>query len=229
MTTPLPEGILLLDKPAGKTSFFLVTLLRRLLHVKKIGHAGTLDPFAKGVMVMLVGQNYTKLSNRFLDQDKEYVAKVRLGIETDTFDPEGKIVATSDKVPTLDEVETILKEFQGSIEQIPPMFSAKKVNGKKLCDLARKGQVVERAPIKVEVAISLLAYHYPYVELQISCSKGTYVRTLAQDIGKKLGCGAHVEELTRTRSGSFTLSECLSTEDLQPEKIHAHLRRTARS
>ena len=223
---PTTEGILLLDKPAGKSSFFLVTLLRHKLHVKKIGHAGTLDPFAKGVMVMLVGQNYTRLSNRFLDQDKEYVAKIRLGIETDTFDPEGKIVATSEIVPTVDDIRSVLQEFQGTIEQIPPMFSAKKINGKKLCDLARKGQVVERAPVKVQVAITLLAYEYPYLELQISCSKGTYVRTIAHDIGKKLGCGAHVAELTRTRSGNFSLSECLSTDDLQIEQIHAHLKRT---
>lgn len=208
------EGILLVDKPKGPTSFSLVQTLRKRLGVKKIGHAGTLDPFATGVMVMLIGRRYTRLSDHFLCNDKEYVAEVRLGITTDTYDSEGQIILQSSHIPSFDEIQTVLKEFQGEIDQIPPMYSAKKKEGKKLYELARKGQEVARDPVKITLQTSFVRYEYPILELHISCSKGTYIRSIAYDLGLKLGCGAHLTNLRRTRSGKFNLKDCISEVEL---------------
>jgi tRNA pseudouridine55 synthase len=205
----LPSGILLIDKPASKTSFALVGVLRRFFKVKKIGHAGTLDPFATGVMVMLIGKQYTKLSDRFLGADKEYIATVRLGIETDSYDCDGNITWESSIIPSLNDIVKALLNFQGEILQIPPMFSAKKKNGQKLYDLARKGITVEREPVLVKLATILLRYEYPYLELRVTCSKGTYIRSIANDLGKLLGCGAHLTTLQRTKSGKFYLENCI--------------------
>lgn len=202
-------GILLINKPKNKTSFSLVGALRRLLKIQKIGHAGTLDPFATGVMVMLVGKQYTRLSNTFLDADKEYVAKVLLGVETDSYDCDGQVTRTSDKIPSTLELTQALTHFSGDIEQTPPMFSAKKVKGKKLYELARKGITIERAAVKVHIKTELLSYDYPIVNLRIQCSKGTYIRSIAHDLGTMLGCGAHLIDLQRTRSGSFKIDDCL--------------------
>lgn len=222
-----PNGILLVDKAAGSTSFYLVSLLRRLTHIEKIGHAGTLDPFATGVMVMLIGRDYTRRSDEFLCSDKEYKATLQLGINTDTYDLDGQITSRSDKIPTLKEIELALQTFQGEISQIPPMYSAKKVEGKKLYDLARKGIVIERQPVKVKVDIKLIKYNYPMLEILVSCSKGTYIRSLAYDIGQFLGCGAHLFELTRTRSGFFCLEDCLPQDLLKAKEydITPHLRK----
>lgn len=203
------EGILLLNKPVGKTSFNLVSSLRRRLGVKKIGHTGTLDPFAEGVMVMLVGRSFTKKSDYFLHQGKEYIAKAKLGEETDTYDSEGKVIKCSTFVPPLELIEKQLEKFQGEIEQIPPMFSAKKQKGQPLYKLARKGEIVERPPCKIVLKTTLLNYSYPYLELKIECSKGTYIRSVAHDLGQFLQCGAHLVTLTRTRSGPFSIQECL--------------------
>jgi len=202
------QGILLLDKPKGKTSFFLVSFLRKLSGISKIGHAGTLDPFATGVMIMLVGREYTKLSSHFIDKDKEYLAKIRLGITTDTYDCDGKITHQSSSFPSLEEVEKNLLQFQGTILQTPPMFSAKKKDGKKLYELARKGIEIPRTSVPVTVRTELIHFKAPYLELRIHCSKGTYIRSIAHDLGTLLGCGAHVEELTRVRCGPYHLKEC---------------------
>lgn len=202
-------GILLVDKPRGKTAFHLVARLRRALSVKKIGHAGTLDPFATGVMVMLIGRSYTRLSDQFLCQDKEYAATLKLGCATDTYDCEGGIIAESNLIPSLDALKEAIAKFQGEFLQIPPMFSAKKVQGKKLYELARQGKTIERAPCLVRCSITLDNYAYPYVNLHVSCSKGTYIRTLAHDIGTALECGAHLTELRRLRSGQFMLKDCI--------------------
>jgi len=222
MTNPTPldptahaaSGILLVNKPKNKTSFGLVAVLRRLLNVKKIGHAGTLDPFATGVMIMLIGRNYTRLSDTFLGADKEYLATAYLGVETDTFDCDGVTVSQSDIIPTLEQIENALKKFQGEILQTPPMFSAKKINGKKLYDLARKGIVVERQPVLIKVQTQLISYQYPYLELRIQCSKGTYIRSIAHDLGSMLDCGAHLTALQRTRSGTYALESCIDGEAL---------------
>jgi tRNA pseudouridine55 synthase len=203
------EGILVVNKPRGKTSFSLVSALRRRLGVQKIGHAGTLDPFATGVMVMLVGKKYTRLSDQFLNHDKEYIARLLLGVTTDSYDCEGQTVSTSAYIPTLTEIQEALKRFQGEIDQIPPMFSAKKINGKKLCDLARKGKTVERKAVKVTVRTDLLHYEYPYLDIQVSCSKGTYIRSIAHDLGLDLKCGAHLTSLQRIRSGAFKIGQSI--------------------
>lgn len=211
---PLEEGILLLDKERGRTSFYYVKLLRRHTHIKKIGHAGILDPFATGVMVMLIGRTYTQMSDRFLNESKEYVATLRFGVATNTFDCDGQVSHTSSKIPTLDAVEETLQKFQGAITQIPPMFSTKKINGQRLYSMARKGIEVVRCPIHINVQIRLLNYSYPHLTLHIACSKGTYVRTLAHDIGVKLKCFAHLEALQRTRSGAFRLEDCIDAKSL---------------
>lgn len=207
--TEQPSGILLVNKSKNKSSFSIVGALRRILKVQKIGHAGTLDPFATGVMVMLVGKAYTKQSDKFLCADKEYEATVHLGIETDTYDCDGTITAKNDSIPTLEELMKALENFQGTIEQIPPMYSAKKKNGKKLHELARKGITIDRAPTRVELETKLIDYTYPFVRLHIRCSKGTYIRSIAFDLGRMLKCGAHLSALERTRSGLFGISECL--------------------
>lgn len=203
-----PQGILLVNKPRGKTAFSLVACLRRILGVKKIGHAGTLDPFATGVMVMLIGKSFTRLSDSFLGADKEYVGRIHLGITTDTFDCDGEIQEKSSLIPSPEELNQALSYFQGEIDQIPPMFSAKKQNGKKLYELARKGQTVERQPVKVKVQTRLLHYEYPYATIAVTCSKGTYIRSLAHDLGCRLGCGGHLVDLQRVRSGDFRLEDC---------------------
>lgn len=220
MTTP--QGILLINKPAGKSSFSLIPQLRKRLGVKKIGHAGTLDPFATGVLVMLIGRDYTRLSDRFLNHDKAYRTQVHLGIATDTYDCDGAIIAQSDEIPTLEEIKEVLSHFQGHIEQIPPMYSAKKIGGKKLYDLARQGKEIERAPAKVHLEIELLEYSYPHIELNINCSKGTYIRSFAFDLGTRLGCGAHVSKLQRTRSGPFLLEKCVEGHELQNPNFNLH-------
>ncbi len=214
MNTP-NNGILLVDKEAGCSSFHLVALLRRLTQIEKIGHAGTLDPFATGLMVMLIGREYTRLSDTFLGSDKEYRATIQLGLSTESYDLEGKITSRSDKIPTQEEIDLAIKTFSGAISQIPPMYSAKKIGGKKLYDLARKGITIDRKPTIVQVAIKLIRYYYPMLEINVACSKGTYIRTLAHDIGQFLGSGAHLFELTRTRSGHFTLEECIPQKSLQ--------------
>lgn len=209
MTTPQKEGILLVNKPKGKTSFYLVKLLRAITKIKKIGHAGTLDPFATGVMVMLIGREYTKLSQEFLTKDKEYLATINLGYVSDTFDCDGNLSFVNDLVPSLEDVQKALSHFSGEIQQTPPMFSAKKVGGKKLYELARKGIEIERKAETVRVSCTLVEYHYPYLTFQCLCSKGTYVRSLADDIGKMLGCGGYLTELTRLKSGDFYLEDCI--------------------
>jgi len=220
------NGILLIDKAAGTSSFYLVSLLRRLTGIEKIGHAGTLDPFATGVMVMLIGREYTRRSNEFLCSDKAYRATMQLGVATETYDIEGKIISQSDLVPTLEQIETILLSFQGEILQVPPMYSAKKIQGQKLYDLARKGITVERAPVAVQLQVKLIRYNYPLLEIEVSCSKGTYIRSLAHDIGQRLGCGAHLVELARIRSGSFLLEQCIPQAELKNPNfsIASHLR-----
>lgn len=205
----LKEGIHPINKPAGKTSFSLISVLRRLTKIRKIGHAGTLDPFADGVMILLVGKTYTKQAEKFLSQDKEYLATLHLGKETTTYDPEGEVIAENSYEPTFAEIEEALCSFQGKITQIPPMYSAKKVGGKKLYQLARRGIVIKRDPVEVILETKLLAYNYPELQLQILCSKGTYIRTLAHDLGQMLTCGAYLKKLTRTKCGPYVLENCL--------------------
>lgn len=225
MTTNNPlEGILLVNKSKGCTSFSLVHLLRKLTGVKKIGHTGTLDPLATGVMVLLIGKKYTRLSDTFLNEDKEYVANIHLGVTTNTYDAEGETTSTSEIVPSQEEVFAVLQHFQGVVEQTPPMFSAKKIQGQKLYHLARKGKEVDRPKQKVFLETELLEYSYPTLTIRVACSKGTYIRTIANDIGQMLGCGAYLEELQRTRCGNFHLKDCINEEQLHNVNIQDFLR-----
>lgn len=221
----MKQGILLVNKPKGKTSFYLVKVLRKLTQVKKIGHAGTLDPLATGVMVLLIGKNYTKLASQFLKETKEYETRLLLGVKTDSFDMDGEIIAKSDIVPNLEDVKKALDQFQGTIKQTPPVFSAKKIQGQKACDLARKGISVKMEPVCVFVETTLLQYNYPHLDLHIKCSSGTYIRSIAEDIGNILKCGASVQDLKRTKSGDFALENCVSLEDIceNPELITNNL------
>jgi tRNA pseudouridine55 synthase len=203
------SGILLIDKPRGKTSFSLVSALRRKTGVQKIGHAGTLDPFATGLMILLIGKDFTRLSDTYLSTEKEYEATLKLGTSTDSYDCDGQVTATSDHIPSLSDIQTALEKFQGTIEQIPPMFSAKKINGKRLYKLARKGIEIPRAPVSISLQTTLISYNYPYLNLHITCSKGTYIRSIAHDLGNLLGSFAHLSELRRVRCGEFHISQSI--------------------
>jgi tRNA pseudouridine55 synthase len=215
------DGILIIDKPAGITSHDVVARCRRILKTKRIGHTGTLDPFATGVMVILVGRA-TRLA-QFLDKDaKEYEAVVRLGAETDTGDRTGELRITNYELRdvTIEEIENVLHDFRGEIEQTPPMYSAKKVAGKKLYELARKGVEIERKPVKVmiyelEVQSSKFKVQSSDVPIRVVCSAGTYIRTLAEDIGRKLETGAHLAELRRTKAGKFGIEKASTLEKLE--------------
>jgi tRNA pseudouridine55 synthase len=222
------NGILIIDKPAGITSHDVVSRVRRILKTKRVGHTGTLDPFATGVMVILVGQA-TRLA-QFLDKDeKEYEANVRFGFETDTGDRTGSRIADcglrNEEIAALlgrIDWDDIFDDFRGEIQQTPPMYSAKKVDGKKLYEHARKGQTIDRKSIKVWIhQLELLesAIRNPQsaiytIRIHVVCSAGTYIRTLAEDIGRKLGVGAHLSELRRTRAGKFDISQSVTLEQL---------------
>jgi tRNA pseudouridine55 synthase len=224
------DGVLVIDKPSGITSHDVVTRTRRILHERRIGHAGTLDPFATGVLVVVLGKA-TRLSQFLTGVDKEYEAIIRLGHSTDTGDRTGTPVpGPSTEVGnwTEQEIEAALQSLRGDIDQVPPMYSAKKVDGKKLYELARRGERVERKPVRV--CIYEFAAMRPEGQLikdnldgtfdfhaRVSCSSGTYVRTLAEDFGKRLYVGAHLAELRRTRVGDFSLDQAISLDEL---KIH---------
>ncbi len=203
------QGVLLVDKPRGKTSFSLVTALRKKTGVQKIGHAGTLDPFATGLMILLIGKEFTRLSDTYLSTEKEYETTLTLGISTDSYDCDGQTTSTSDYIPSPAEIEKALLNFQGTIQQIPPMFSAKKVQGKPLYKLARKGIEIPRAPNEVTLKTTLLSYNYPHLSLHIVCSKGTYIRSIAHDLGTLLTCGAHLSQLRRLRCGDYHISDSI--------------------
>ncbi|HEY8561767.1 MAG TPA: tRNA pseudouridine(55) synthase TruB [Pyrinomonadaceae bacterium] len=224
------NGILIIDKPEGITSHDVVARCRRILRTKRVGHTGTLDPFATGVMVVLVGRA-TRLA-QFLDRDaKEYEAIVRLGFETDTGDrtgaPKDRAASDHELQITKEEIEAVLPEFSGEIRQTPPMYSAKKIDGKKLYELARKGIEIEREPVKITI-YELRVTNSEIVErtgdsglrtldfgLKVLCSAGTYIRVLAEDIGKSLKTGAHLAELRRTKAGKFAIEKAVTLEKLE--------------
>lgn len=212
---PCCEGLLPIIKPVGKTSFYMVSLLRKITGIRKIGHAGTLDPFATGVMLLMIGKAYTRLSSHFLHQDKRYVARLYLGVTTDSFDLDGTPIATSPVVPSLEQIDAALAHFEGGYAQVPPMFSAKKIGGKRLYALARQGIEIPRPAVPVTLHIQKMAYAYPYLDIDVLCSKGTYIRTLAHDIGQYLGCGAHLTALTRTQSGPYRFENCCTVDQLR--------------
>lgn len=201
-------GFILIDKPAGWTSHDVVAFLRGKLKEKKIGHAGTLDPFATGLLIVGVGRESTKRLDEFKNMDKTYVTTMRLGSISDTDDKTGVVQHVSDTMPSEADIDKALSSFEGEQDQIPPMYSAKKVGGRKLYELARKGQVIERQPSRITIyEIKKRAYAYPDVTIEVCCSTGTYIRTLCRDIGGKLAVGAYCAELRRTAIGTYRVEE----------------------
>jgi len=209
------NGVLLVDKPKKMTSHDVVYLLRRKLNIKKIGHAGTLDPEATGLLILLIGKA-TKLSQQFLQLDKLYRTKITLGVKTATGDSSGQVIQ-SEPVPNYehDQLQGAILSFQGEGLQIPPMVSAKKVGGKKLYVLARRGIVIERKPQKINIfKIKITNIDLPDIYFDISCSKGTYIRTLAEDIGQRLGTVAYMSGLRRLACGPYKVEDAIGTSDI---------------
>ena len=222
----IEAGVFLVDKPVDISSFGVVSRLRRILHMKKVGHAGTLDPFATGLLVVCAGRQATKLISRFMDGQKEYLATLRLGVETETQDTEGAVICRRPVGDLSDlEVEECLQRFRGRMMQVPPAYSALKHKGKPLYFYARKGITITKDPREVEITTlertdecKRLSGDEADLSIRVVCSKGTYIRTLAADIGKSLGCGAHLVQLRRIRSGCFTVNESLNWDDLTGEE-----------
>jgi tRNA pseudouridine55 synthase len=216
MQQHISDGILIIDKPKGLTSHDVVDIIRELFKIKKVGHAGTLDPIATGLLVVLIGKA-TKKYNILANTDKQYLARLRLGISTETGDAFGRIVSTS-KIQGLDkaDIENVIMSFKGKIEQMPPMFSAVKYKGKSLYKWARKGIIVPRKKRNVTISdIHIIETSLPDIVFDVSCTKGTYIRQLCVDIGTKLGCGAHMTELRRVRVGDFHISQAVDISRLK--------------
>ncbi len=215
----MTDGLLLIDKPGGMTSMAVTRRIKRLLDVKKAGHLGTLDPLATGLLPMMVGKA-TKLGQFFEEGDKTYIGSMRLGQVTDTLDSEGQLLEEHDPQGiSLEDVTAAAKNFQGEIPQVPPMHSAIKHQGKPLYQLARQGREIERKARTITIyALEILGLTGPDADFEVTCSKGTYVRTLVHDLGRKLGCGAHLTSLRRTRQGLFSIDDALALKDLKPEQ-----------
>lgn len=212
-------GFLNVYKPKGITSHDVVSALRRITKVKQIGHTGTLDPFAEGVLPICIGKA-TRLIE-YLDDDKAYTGTIQLGSSTTTYDLEGEEVNFSDKKVTLDEIEAALDKFRGEIEQLPPIYSAIKVNGKKLYEYAREGKEVKIEPRGVNISNLRILNFYPetrQVELHIECSKGTYIRSIANDLGEELGTYGHLVKLVRVKAGMFEVNNAVSLEHIQTKE-----------
>ena len=211
----MTDGALLLDKPVGPSSNGVLQEAKRLLGAKKAGHGGTLDPLASGLLLLLFGEA-TKFAGLLLDQDKEYLASVKLGEKTATGDAEGEILERKEVTVRRPDVDAVLERFRGEIEQLPPMHSALKRDGVPLYKLARQGKAVERAPRRVRILeLEVVSFEPPRLDLRVRCSKGTYIRTLAEDIGTALGTGAHLSGLRRTASGGFRIEDAVSLEALR--------------
>src|SRR5438093_8574151 len=222
-----PDGVLLVDKAEGMTSHDVVALTRRKLDTKKIGHCGTLDPIATGLLLLTVGRG-TKVQDLLMSEDKEYAGTFVLGVTTDTQDRQGEVIQQR-PVPALDEnqIRTVFEKFRGDFYQMPPMVSAKKHGGVPLYKLARQGKVVEREPRLVHVyRYTIDGVALPEIDFSVLCSKGFYVRTYAHDIGEILGCGAHLKSLRRTKSGRFDVANAVSVaqiNDAPREEISSKL------
>lgn len=213
------RGVLVVDKPAGHTSHDVVMMVKKRLKARKVGHIGTLDPFATGVLPLCIN-DATRLARFLEDGKKEYIATIKLGEETDTYDKEGRVVAREDIASiNREDIISVLMSFKGRIQQVPPIFSAIKVNGTPLYKLARQGVIVERKPKEVEIYdIEIKDIEAPFVSIRIVCSKGTYIRSLAFDAGRRLGCGAHLISLRRTKNGHFSLEHSISIDKLEEMK-----------
>jgi tRNA pseudouridine55 synthase len=213
------DGVLLLDKAAGITSNRALQQIKRLYRAQKAGHVGTLDPLATGLLPVCLGEA-TKFAGTLLESDKAYRTIIKLGERTDTADAEGQVIETRAVSVRRDQLDAILARFRGAIEQIPPMYSAIKLSGKPMYEFARQGQTIERKPRSIQIhSLKIIGFDAPMLELDIICSKGTYIRSLAEDIGMALGCGGHVWALRRTAVGSFGIDQAvtMATLENQPE------------
>ncbi len=211
-------GIVNINKPYGKSSHFVVAVIRRITGIKKVGHTGTLDPLATGVLPICIGREATKLSQVIMDGTKCYRAVLQLGKTTTTQDSEGEVLSEKVVDTNEDEILRVVSAFVGEISQIPPMYSAVKINGQKLYKLAREGKEVERKPRNIiihSIDVIDIDFNNNQVELDICCSKGTYIRTLCHDIGQSLGCGGYMSSLVRTKSSSFLIENSVSLEQFE--------------
>lgn len=219
------NGFLLINKPVGPTSHDIINKLRKITGIKKIGHAGTLDPFASGLLICAVGREATREIDKFVKQDKEYIATIHLGAVTDSYDRTGKVIKEYNGEPISEDViKKAVSGFIGEQLQIPPMFSAKKINGQKMYELARKGKEVERQPCAINIfAMDILNYAWPNLKIKIKCSSGTYIRTIAYDLGERLECGAYLEELERTSIGKNSLVQAVDIREVSSDNWFNYL------
>lgn len=209
--------ILIINKPPNLTSHDIVDRIRKITGIRKVGHAGTLDPFATGVLIILIDEA-TKSQDAIMHQEKEYIGTIKLGETSETFDKTGVITKASDRQPAKKEVVLVLEEFIGEISQVPPRYSAIKVKGRKMYELARKGIEFQPEPRKVFIkSIEILDYQYPYLKIKTVCGSGTYIRSLANDIGANLSAGGYLQELERTRIGNYKLEDAVKLEELTKE------------
>ncbi|MDD5069709.1 MAG: tRNA pseudouridine(55) synthase TruB [Candidatus Omnitrophica bacterium] len=222
MKTNQKDGILLINKAPGLTSHDVVDIARKKLGIRKIGHAGTLDPLAEGLLILLVGKS-TKLFSKFVGFDKEYLGIMKLGEITSTGDSEGEILESKDpSFVTEDRLREVFSSFEGQSDQIPPMVSAVRVGGKRLYELARRGIEVERKPRQIQIYnLEIMKIEFPLIEFKMHCSKGTYVRKFAEDIGAKLECGAHMLKIKRLKIGTYSLDQAHRIDDIN----ESHLRK----
>lgn len=219
MTKSNISGFLLINKPRDWTSFDVVAKLRSITGIKKIGHAGTLDPFATGLLIVAIGRNATKHIDKFVKLDKEYIATLMLGADSDTYDRDGVITQNKNaQDPGIDKIRSVIKNFAGPQEQIPPMFSAKKINGQKLYKLARQGKTIKRKTVNINVyEAKIIDYKWPQLIIRFKVSSGTYIRSLARDIGRKIKTGAYLKKLNRTQIADYRIENSCKLDTLDRE------------
>lgn len=223
MTTP--SGFILISKPLHLSSHGVISVLRRITNIKRIGHAGTLDPLATGLLIVAIGREATKRLDQFTKAEKEYQAEIHFGFESISYDAEGPLTKTYIGEPiALDIIVETVSSFRGWIEQYPPKYSAKKIKGRRLYQLARKNEPIELSPSRVEIkAWEIEHYDWPVMSCRISCGSGTYIRSLAHDLGQKLGCGAYLSGLCRTRIGEYSLDQAVELDKIDKENWQQYL------
>lgn len=226
MATIPSTGFILINKPLKLSSHTVVSRLRKISGIKKIGHAGTLDPLATGLLILAIGREYTKKIDQYVKLDKEYVAEIFFGAESETYDREGEIKNTYSGTRIKKKIiRQALDKWQGEVKQVPPIFSAKKIKGQKLYNLARQGKEIEIPSHLVKISkIKILKYRWPILKIKISCGSGTYIRSLAHDLGRDLNCGAYLYSLSRTKIGKNKLSRAIKLDRLNIKILNKHLK-----
>lgn len=219
------EGLIIVNKPSGISSFRVISVLRQITGIRKIGHAGTLDPLASGILVCAIGRGATKFLGNFLKQDKSYIAEIKLGATSSTYDADGDIKERDGyAIPKKIEVLETIEQFIGDVYQTPPIFSAKKINGVRAYHLARLGREVKMEKQKIRIdKIKIIRYKFPNLEIEVDCGSGTYIRSLANDIGEKINTGGYIVSLKRIRSGNFKLSQAVELDGLSEKNWYKYL------